>query len=213
MNNKLMQMTLRLAIICAVASLVLGVVNIVTEPVIVERKRAEKEVALKELSDGDHVGELQLPANSDELHGKLSAALAAHGVIAPGEDFNEKELITSIYPVDRNGEVFKYILQLDGSGYGGTMVILAVFLKDGTFVKAKLMENNETPGLGKKAEEAAYYNMFLNTGSDAAPLPVSKRALSPADGEAVSGSTITFNGISRALALGSDYVKLLGGKN
>lgn len=206
-------MTLRLAIICAVASLVLGVVNIVTEPVIVERKRAEKEVALKELSDGDHVGELQLPANSDELHGKLSAALAAHGVIAPGEDFNEKELITSIYPVDRNGEVFKYILQLDGSGYGGTMVILAVFLKDGTFVKAKLMENNETPGLGKKAEEAAYYNMFLNTGSDAAPLPVSKRALSPADGEAVSGSTITFNGISRALALGSDYVKLLGGKN
>lgn len=206
-------MTLRLAIICAVASLVLGVVNIVTEPVIIERKRVEKEVALKELSDGDHVGELQLPANSDDLHGKLMASLAAHGVIAAGEDIDEKELITSIYPVDKNGEITKYILQLDGSGYGGKMVILAVFLNDGTFVKAKLMENNETPGLGKKAEDSAYYNMFMNTGSDARPLPVSKRALVASDAEAVSGSTITFNGISRALALGSDYVKLLGGKN
>jgi len=206
-------MTLRLAIICAVASLVLGVVNIVTEPVIIERKRVEKEMALKELSDGDSVGELQLPADSEELHGKLMTALAGHGVIAAGEEIDEKEFITSIYPVEKEGEVIKYILQLEGSGYGGKMIILAVFMSDGTFVKAKLMENNETPGLGKKAESPSYYDMFMATGSDAAPLPVSKRALSASHAEAVSGSTITYNGIARALALGSDYVKLLGGNN
>lgn len=213
MNNKLMQMSLRLTIICAVASLILGAVNIMTEPVIQERKRVEKEEALKVLSDGDQVGEMQTPANSDEIHGKLMASLADHGVIASGEEFDEKKLITAIYPVEKNGAVFKYILQLEGSGYGGKLILLSVFMSDGTFVKAKLMEDNETPGLGKKAENFAYYNKFKNTGSAEAPIPVSKRDLPAAEIEAVSGSTITFNGVSRALALGSDYVKLLGGKN
>jgi len=212
-NNKLLDMTFRLTIICAVAALILGVVNIVTEPVIIERKRIEKELALKALSDGDNVGEVQYPANSDDLHSKLLAKLVEHGVIGAEDDIDEKELITSFYPVVKDGETIRYILQLEGSGYGGKMVLLSVFNLDGSFVKAKLMENNETPGLGKKAEDPQYYNMYRKRGTNADPVPVSKRALSDSDAEAISGSTITFNGISKALALGSDYVKLLGGKN
>jgi H+/Na+-translocating ferredoxin:NAD+ oxidoreductase subunit G len=212
-NNKLLDMTFRLTIICAVAALILGIVNLVTEPLIIERKRIEKEMALKALSDGDNVGEVQYPANSDDLHNKLMAALVGHGVIGSDDDLDEKELITSIYPVDKEGEIIKYILQLEGSGYGGKMILLSVFNLDGSFVKAKLMENNETPGLGKKAEDPLYYNMYKEHGTDADPVPVSKRALTGSDAEAISGSTITFNGISKALALGSDYVKLLGGKN
>ncbi|MBI9099864.1 MAG: FMN-binding protein [Spirochaetaceae bacterium] len=213
MKNKLLDMTFRLTLICAAAAFILGIVNIVTEPVIIERKRIEKEKALKALSDGDHVGEIQLPANSDDLHNQLMASLMEHGVIGSGDELDEKELITSIYPVDKNGEITKYILQLEGSGYGGKMILLAVFSLDGSFVKAKLMENNETPGLGKKAEDSLYYNMFEKKGTSEDPVPVSKRALSDSAAEAISGSTITFNGISKALALGSDYVKLLGGKN
>ena len=213
MKNKLLDMTFRLTLICAAAAFILGIVNIVTEPVIIERKRIEKEKALKALSDGDHVGEIQLPANSDVLHNQLMASLIEHGVIGSGDEIDEKELITSIYPVDKNGEITKYILQLEGNGYGGKMILLAVFSLDGSFVKAKLMENNETPGLGKKAEDSLYYNMFEEKGTSEDPVPVSKRALSDSAAEAISGSTITFNGISKALALGSDYVKLLGGKN
>lgn|GEM_PF-186509 len=213
MNSKLLNMTLRLTIICAVAALILGVVNIVTEPIIIERKRIEQEKALKALSDGDNVGEARVPANSDDLHNQLLAALIEHSVIGADDDIDEQELITSIYPVDKDGEVIKYILQLEGSGYGGKMIILAVFNMDGSFVKAKLMENNETPGLGKKAEKSQYYNMYIGRGSDSDPVPVSKRSLSDSDAEAISGSTITFDGISKALALGSDYVKLLGGNN
>ena len=213
MNNKLLNMTLRLTIICAVAALILGIVNIVTEPIIIERKRIEQEKALQALSDGDNVGQAQLPANSDELHNNLMSSLVEHGVIGADDDIDEKELVTSIYPVDKDGELVKYILQLEGSGYGGKMILLAVFNMDGSFVKAKLMENNETPGLGKKAEDPQYYNMYTETGSNANPIPVSKRALDDSDAEAISGSTITFDGISKALALGSDYVKLLGGNN
>lgn len=213
MNSKLVNMTLKLTLICAVAALILGIVNIVTEPVIIERKRIEQEKALKALSDGDTVGEVQTPANSDDLHNKLMLSLLSHGVIGEGDELDEKELIKSIYPVDRDGVIIKYILQLQGSGYGGKMIILAVFNIDGTFVKAKLMDNAETPGLGKKAEEPLYYEKYAGSGNDENPLPVSKRALDEKAAESVSGSTITFDGISKALALGSDYVKLLGGKN
>ena len=105
MNNKLLNMTLRLTIICAVAALILGVVNIVTEPIIIERKRIEQEKALKALSDGDHVGEAQSAANSDDLHNNLMLSLKDHGVIGADDDLDEKELITSIYPVDKEGEL------------------------------------------------------------------------------------------------------------
>ncbi|MDA3808710.1 MAG: FMN-binding protein [Spirochaetaceae bacterium] len=213
MNNKLLNMTFRLTIICAAAALILGIVNIITEPIIIERKRIEQEKALEALSGGDHVGEVQFPANSDDLHKNLITALVEHGVIGAGDSIDEKELITSIYPIDKDGDIFKYILKLQGSGYGGKMILLAVFNTDGSFIKAKLMENNETPGLGKKAEKPVYYNMFSNRGTVSDPVPVSKRSLSESDAEAVSGSTITFDGISKAIALGSDYVKLLGGKN
>lgn len=206
-------MTLRLTLICAVAALILGAVNIVTEPMILERKRIEKEIALKALSDGNTVGEEQTPANSDDLHKRLMASLADHGVIAAGGEIDEKAVITSYYPIGQDGKADRYILQLVGNGYGGKMVILAVFQADGTFVKAKLMENNETPGLGKKAESDDYYGRFEGSGSASAPVPVSKRALPAEYIEATSGCTITFNGIAKALALGSDYVKLLGGNN
>lgn len=206
-------MAFRLTIICAVAALILGIVNIVAEPLIIERKRIEKEMALKTLSDGENVGVVQYPVDSVDIHMDLMALLVEHGVIGVDDDLDEKELITSIYPVDEAGTVTRYILQLEGSGYGGKMILLAVFNLDGSFVKAKLMDNNETPGLGKKAEDTLYYNMYMGRGISSDPVPVSKRALADSDAEAVSGSTITFNGISKALALGSDYVKLLGGKN
>ncbi len=213
MNNKLLNMTLKLILICSAAALILGIVNIITEPIIIERKRIEQEKALKELSDGDHVGDLFSVSNNPIMHETLMLSLLAHGVIGKNKEIDENKIIQSIYPVDKDGEVIKYILQLQGKGYAGKMILLAVFRTDGSFLKAKLIENNETPNLGKKAEESSYYNMFAGTGSDNSPVPISKRDLKTEDAEAVTGSTITYNGIAKTLALGSDYVKLLGGEN
>ena len=199
MNNKLLNMTLKLTLICAIAAFILGVVNIATEPVIVERKRAEQEEALQALSDGAHVGEVFFIGNDDKMHNRLMQSLASHGVIGEGDDIDEKQLIHSLYPVDKDGEVIKYILQLQGKGYGGRMILLAVFKTDGSFVKAKLMENNETPGLGKKAEESQYYNKFEGTGTDNIPVPISKRALSDEDAESISGRTIHLTGATEII--------------
>ena len=68
----------------------------------------------------------------------------------------------------------------------------------------------ETPGLGKKAEQEGYMDIFKGSGSDK-PVPTSKTMLSDADAQAVSGSSVTFTAVAKAIAAGSEYVKSLGG--
>ena len=60
-----------------------------------------------------------------------------------------------------------------------------------------------------KAENDNYMKIFAGTGSASVPVPTKKTMLSNADAAVVSGASITFGGISKALANGSDFVKSL----
>ncbi|MFP4444343.1 MAG: FMN-binding protein, partial [Spirochaetia bacterium] len=82
------------------------------------------------------------------------------------------------------------------------------YAPDGTVLNAVLMENQESPGLGKKAEDPGYMEKFVQTGSDE-PVPVRKDMLPGDEADAVTGSTVTFVGIARALKRGSEYVRTL----
>ena len=78
----------------------------------------------------------------------------------------------------------------------------------------KYHQNNQiqhTRVLGKKAENAEYMNKFKGTGADK-PVPVKKTMLEAADADAVTGATITFTGVSKALEYGSEFAKKLGGQ-
>jgi electron transport complex protein RnfG len=87
------------------------------------------------------------------------------------------------------------------------MRILAGIRADGEVFSAVLMQNAETPGLGKEAENPGYMeDKFIGTGDDE-PVPTTKSDLPPEEAEAVSGSTITFMGIADALAAGSRFVE------
>jgi electron transport complex protein RnfG len=98
------------------------------------------------------------------------------------------------------------VVRLIGQGYGGDMVILAGVRPDGEIFSAELMQNKETPGLGKEAEKEGYMEKYTGTGDDE-PVPVRKDMLSQEQADAITGSTITFIGIGRALQEGSAYVK------
>jgi electron transport complex protein RnfG len=67
------------------------------------------------------------------------------------------------------------------------------------------MDNSETPGLGKKAENPAYMEKYLGTGASDNPVPVRKSMLKPDEADAITGATITFLGVSKALAEGAVY--------
>ena len=203
---------LKLCVICAVASVCLGAVNGITEPQIFARKLQEEKDALTYLVPDGKTGE------------RVSV---------------EKEgTVRAFYPVEQDGALFGYVLDLQAMGYGGEMKILAAFRTDGMIHSSRLLDNLETPGLGKRAESPEYMNMFKGKGGSDKPVPTSKGMLktgepqirsdketeldfktwflggeSAGGADAVSGATITFLGVSEALEEGSHYVRTeLGGR-
>jgi electron transport complex protein RnfG len=172
---------LKLFLICAVAAIALGGVDALTEPVIVQRKIAELQAALQELAPGAQVGEA-----------------------LPVED---NGVVKVRYPLTEAGQPAGAILELAAMGYGGDMKVLARLETDGTIRAVRLMEDSETPGLGKKAENPAYMGKFVGTGGAERPVPVRKSSLSAAEADAITGATITYLGLSRALAEGARYVR------
>jgi len=176
---------LKLFAICAVAAVTLGGINAITEPVIIQRRIMELQQALDELTPDAQTGEAEAVADNP--------------------------VVVKRYPVSKDGQKVGWDLELEGSGYGGEMTILARYDLDGSVRAVKLMENSETPGLGKKAENPAYMEKFIGTGSQADPVPVRKDMLAGDEADAITGATITFLGVSKALAEGAAYVQAVSG--
>ncbi len=172
-----------LFLICAVCTALCAVVNEITSPRIAANVENERIAALEDVASGYGIGE---------------------------ETAVNDGAINYYIPLTENGSVKGYIVELSSSGYGGAMTIIASYSTDGAVMEAKMMANSETPGLGKKAEESWYMEMFKGLGSDKA-LPASKSDLSAEDNAAVSGASITFSGVSSAIINGSEFVKGLGG--
>lgn len=176
----------KLAVICAVAAIILGFVNSVTEPKIELNRKLELERALSAVAGSAQVGE-EVPVDPE------------------GSVF-------SFFPVlGTDGGSTGYILRLIGLGYGGDMEILANYSPEGDVTAVVLMENQETPGLGKKAEKPEYMDKFIGTGGGDGSVPVRKDQLPQAEADSITGATVTFIGIAKALQAGSVFVKENGG--
>lgn len=167
--------SLRLGLIGAVAALLLAVMNNFTEPVIAERRVRDLNEALTVLADGGVPGKPEM---------------------APAEGIVQR------WPID-DGK--GWILELVGIGYGGPMTIVASYDTNGAIMVSRLIDNSETVGFGKKAEDASYMEIFTGTGGDG-PVPRNKIDLG-SDVDMVSGATVTFSGIADALSNGSNLVK------
>jgi Na+-translocating ferredoxin:NAD+ oxidoreductase subunit G len=173
----------KLALICGVAAIILGLVNAVTAPTILLNKQKELGTAVSKVAGDMKVGEQVM--------------------------VDESGIVDYYYPADGKAGEETFIMKLTGTGYGGDMGILAGYSGDGEIFSVVLMENQETPGIGKKAENPEYMDKFIGTGG-VKPVPVLKDQLTQEQADAVSGATITYLGVSQALAAGSDFVRGLG---
>jgi len=172
-----------LAIICAFAAIVLAALNGVTKPIIIEYENQKTLDALQAVSNDLSI--------SDEF---ISVT--------------DNDSINYYYDLSENGEKAGYLLNLVAIGYGGAMNLVASYNLDGEVLQAKVVSNSETPGLGKKSEEDWYMTKYLNKSI----VPTKKTQLSSEEAAAISGASITFSAIGNSLAIGSEYVKGLGGK-
>ena len=192
MNQKSVNMVylgVFLCLVCAVAAGVMGSVAVMTKEPIAKAK-------VQKISDG--LRAVLPPFNNNPMEDVRTYR---------EDDGSEAEFYRAFQDGKLVGVVAKVATAI---GYGGRMDGLVSFTPDGKIRTVIVTGHNETPGLGKKAEEDWYMAMFQGKGGTE-PIPTAKSML-PADLNAqVSGATITFTGVSSALAAGSEYVKGLGG--
>ncbi len=175
---------LKLAAICAVAATALALINMVTAPRIEAYRQQRILEALEQVSGGHEIGEMK---EADDRFIEFSYPLY-------GEE----------------GEKTGYILRIRADGYGGPMQLIAGYRSDGSLITARLLDNDETPGLGKDAERPEYMEKFAGKGGEDNPIPQRTQQLPSSEADAVSGSTITFLGVAKGLDAGAAYVKKLG---
>ncbi|MCG8453913.1 MAG: FMN-binding protein [Spirochaetales bacterium] len=149
------------------------------------------------------------PVIAEQKAQKLNSALTVlSGGIQPGrEEMAPAPGIARRWPL---GAGEGWILELDAVGYGGPMTVVASFTSKGEVMAARLMANSETVGFGKNAEDPTYMDIFVGSGQSV-PVPVTKTALGD-DADVVAGATVTFSGISAAIAAGSKAVQEWGGQ-
>ena len=183
--NDIVRVGGKLALICAVAAVALGLVNAVTAPAIEKVKERQLATALDAVRGTAQVGEERV--------------------------VEDVPIVEGYYPLTEDGASAGYILKLTGMGYAGDMEILASYASDGGIRAVALTNNSETPGLGKEAEKPEYMEKYTGSGAER-PVPMNKQQLTQEQADSISGASITFMGIAQALKAGSDYVKEQLGK-
>lgn len=104
----------------------------------------------------------------------------------------------SIFPAKKNGKCFAIAYEVMGEGYHGTVgIMVGIDIKSGNLTGMKVTTHTETPGLGARIVEPAFYEQFAGLG-------IQDLALSNKGGKinAVSGATISSQGVVEAVKKG-----------
>jgi electron transport complex protein RnfG len=181
--KNILRVALALTVVCVVAACALSVVHVVTKEKIAEEARKE----LKEA--------LGVVFPKAETFTPLD--LAAFGTLPESKDIQFLEAYEAQSGGERQGLVFK----VASTGYGGPIVLLVgVDTKEGKITGLKVLEHQETPGLGSNVAEAGFLSQFLGKSLES-PFRVGE------DVQAVSGATISSRAVARACAKVAEIVR------
>ncbi len=206
---------LALTTICLVAVSTLAIVNLATKDKIAYVKEQYQLAALGALL-ARSTQMLNYYAPTAQVPKALK--IIAWGAIAKNEAITDSEFVQQLYHIAKvqltttNDEIYPlekaipelYILKLMGQGFGGPLELLVAYRIDGSLYHALLLDHNETPGFGKKAEDPSYMQMFWDKKLEA--IPARKQQLQHSYFDAVSGSTISFQAIASVLQSGAAWL-------
>ena len=166
----ILKLGITLFAICAVAALVLGVTNNITAPVIEERNiQASNEARKIVLSEADEFKEL---------------------------DGMNSDIVLEVYEGIKDGQVIGYTIKTSSKGYGGAIELMVGISKDGKITGVEIGNHSETPGLGSKATEPMFKNQYVDKDVLNSLLVVKGSTNNDNEISAISGATITSNGVT-----------------
>ena len=142
MNNPSIRFTVVLLLISAVSAGLLGWVNSITAPLIMQRAQQDAILARQEVLPG---ADYYYPVKESVLR-ELS---------------KEVPLLQEVYVGLKGSQVVGYVFTTAPKGYGGDVVTMVGLKENGLVQNVKVVSQNETPGLGSKVTENANPEDFL----------------------------------------------------
>jgi Na+-translocating ferredoxin:NAD+ oxidoreductase subunit G len=115
-------------------------------------------------------------------------------------------LVEAFRVQDAGGGIQGYLIMARYRGYGGYVPVLLAFSPEGRIVRLKVLTNEETPGLGKKVENALFLKQFVGRGTDK-PFSVRPQDSGSYIIDAVSGATISSRAVTNAVNIAAGFIR------
>ena len=148
--------------------------------------------------------ELAANANRQQLFPEAASFEADPGLVAAAADF--PGLSEAYTAKDASGTVAGFLFVSSYQGYSSAVPVMLAISPDGMIAGIKILANDETPGLGKKVEQASFYRQFLN-------MDTSKNfSVKATDSgskiiDAVAGATISSRAVTEAVNVAVSYYR------
>ncbi len=148
----------------------------------------------------------EVTAEPIRIQNEKTLATSMQAVMPDATSFEELEIeptgtITAAYKADNGG----FVLTVAPKGFSGAVNTMVGITADGTITGVRVTGHSETPGLGAKATEEAFYSQFDGQSGSVA---VSK------DGgqiQAITSATITSRAVCNGVQEALDWVAANGG--
>ncbi len=176
-----------LTITCAVSALALSFIYGLTEDPIEEQKRLAIMRAVQEV----------LPPFDNDPAQELRT------IILEDDEAGAQDTLT-VYLGTQQGRISGAAFQTYGEGYGGFIRIMMGIDLERQISGVKILEHEETPGLGAKIEESSFTDQFKNKSLDNSTLVNGNLAVKNDGGDldALTGATISPRGVAQAASAG-----------
>lgn len=121
---------------------------------------------------------------------------AMQEIVADAQDFKPIDGKADWYAAMKDGKLIAYVVPAESKGYGGAIKMVTAVTPDGKVLDYKILQHNETPGLGDKASDPKFERQFQGKTADA--LEVVK---TPTDKniQALTGATITSRAVTKGI--------------
>jgi len=172
-----------LTITCLGSALALAAINSLTEEPIQEQKQLATMRAIKEVLP---------PFDNDPVAATRQIRLAA--------DEAGADTALTVYLGIKEGQISGVAFRVFGEGYGGLIYAMVGTDLQGQISGVKILEHQETPGLGAKIEELAFTDQFKGKSLDNSVLVNGLIAVKNDGGDldALTGATISPRGVAQA---------------
>ncbi|MCK8824433.1 FMN-binding protein [Fuchsiella alkaliacetigena] len=126
------------------------------------------------------------------------------GVLPGAVDYSEieKDGLTLYEGLDEDGNVVGTAIERDGSGYGGPVgLMIGLDLDNNKVLSVRILEHEETPGLGARIEEGWFIEQFKEK-------PFGDEFLIDEDLEGIAGATLSAQAVGAAVSDSIDRIEI-----